>query len=116
MSRFFKVAGKADWIYQMQKFNCYKGNEVEQTKGFIHLSTKEVIRSVINKKYLRAEEPLLLVCVDSTKLDHWKVKFVRNENGDVFPRYYNGVLYERQVVWKKELIKKNGMIVFPHLN
>jgi uncharacterized protein (DUF952 family) len=112
--RIFHIATKADWE-QARTAGSYatstRGQSLEDV-GFIHAAHRPQVRPVFQRYYRDVREPLVLLTIDTDRLDvPWREDEVGEES---FPHIY-GPLSAKAVVGVQPLNKGGGTETFTAL-
>ena len=81
----FKIIDKEEW-QKVKESGTYLGSSKDIQDGFIHFSGEEQIQGTLKKYYLNQKD-LILLKVDTLKLDHliWE----QASDGNMFPHLYS---------------------------
>ena len=105
----YKIIDSNEWQKAKQK-RLYTGSKKDLTDGFIHFSGEEQVESTL-KKYYSNEKNLILLKVETLKLDHliWE----QSSDGNMFPHLYSP-LNIKYIVDELEIpLDENGNHVLP---
>ena len=84
----FHIATASDWA-DAERSGAYTTSTVGRTleqEGFLHASWREQVSGVFNRYYLEAGEPLVLLTIDTDRLDvPWREEAVGEET---YPHIY----------------------------
>ena len=99
MTLIYKIAHAIEWE-AAKRASQYKGSSDDLRDGFIHFSTSEQLEATFTK-YFKNKKGLILICVESEKLDE-DLKWEPSRGGDLFPHLYaplptNLILWEKQI-------------------
>ena len=88
----------------------FKGTKKDSDDGFIHFSEEKQVRETL-KKYYSNQKELILLKVDTLKLDHliWE----QASNGNMFPHLYSPLDLSNIVDEFEILLGKNGLHILP---
>ena len=83
----YKIIDKDDWQKAKDK-DFYPGSSKDLQDGFIHFSGEEQVNGTLKKYYLNQKE-LILLKVETLKLDHliWE----QASDGNMFPHLYSAL-------------------------
>ena len=81
----FKIIEKEEWQKAKQSGN-YSGSANDIKDGYIHFSEEDQVSETL-KKYYQNKENLILLKVNSFKLEH--LLWEQASNGDMFPHLYS---------------------------
>ena len=81
----FKILDKEDWN-KAKNNGIYSGSSKDLEDGYIHFSAEEQVKETL-KKYYEKKKNLILLKVNTLKLDHliWE----NSSNGDMYPHLYS---------------------------
>ena len=81
----FKIIDSEEW-QKVKETGTYSGSSKDTQDGFIHFSGEEQIEGTLKKYYLNQKD-LILLKVDTLKLDHliWE----QASDGNMFPHLYS---------------------------
>lgn len=103
----FHIATAADWA-GAKKAGCYETSSAGRTlaeEGFIHAARREQVRGVFDRYYREAGEPLVLLTIDTDRLDcEWREDQVGD---DTYPHVY-GPITPSAVVDVQPLDRRGG--------
>ena len=97
----YKIIDSTEWQKAKEK-GSYIGSKKDLQDGFIHFSGEEQVESTLQKYYLK-EKDLILLKVETLKLDHliWE----QASDGNMFPHLYSPLSIDNVV--KEIEIKEN---------
>ena len=81
-------------LEKFRKSKLFRGNELDISSGFVHLSTKQQIKETINK-YFKTEQTYIAKFKTSDLED--SLRWEKSRNDEIFPHYY-GTLESRLIV------------------
>ena len=81
----FKIIDKDEWN-RAKKKGIYSGSSTDIKDGYIHFSEKEQIQETL-KKYYPKQENLILLKVQTLKLEH--LLWEQASNGGMYPHLYS---------------------------
>ena len=89
----------------------YSGSSKDTEDGFIHFSGEEQVQGTLNKYYLNQKD-LILLKVDTLKLDHliWE----QTSDGNMFPHLYSALDLSNVVEEYEISLKDDGSHVLPN--
>ena len=104
----YKIIDNNEWQKAKEK-GLYTGSKKDLTDGFIHFSGEEQVESTLKKYYLN-EKNLILLKVETLKLDHliWE----QSSDGNMFPHLYSP-LDIKCVVEEFEILLKENKHILP---
>ena len=81
----YKICTKSDWL-KIKKKGQYKGSKKDLEDGYIHFSGEDQVKGTL-KKFYQNQKDLVLLKVDTLKLDHliWE----QASDGNMFPHLYS---------------------------
>ena len=81
----YKICTKSDWL-EIKKKVQYKGSQKDLEDGYIHFSGEDQVKGTL-KKFYQNQKDLVLLKVDTLKLDHliWE----QASDGNMFPHLYS---------------------------
>ncbi len=82
----FKICSTEEWDEACQK-GVYTGSADDLRDGFIHFSASEQLQATY-EKYFADQSDLVIVSVDTAKLDFDALKWEISRNGEKFPHLY----------------------------
>ncbi len=99
----YKIIDNEEWL-KAKKVGRYFGSPKDVSDGYIHFSSEDQIEDTL-KKYFKNQKNLILLKVDTLKLDHliWE----QASDGNMFPHLYsslevNNVIEEFKISIKNE--------------
>lgn len=91
MARIYHIATRADWLEAMRtgSYTTSTAGRTLEEEGFIHASRRDQVRPVFDRYYAGADEPLVLLVIDPSRLD----SDVREERvgDDTYPHVYGPI-------------------------
>jgi uncharacterized protein (DUF952 family) len=104
----YKIIDSNEWQKAKEK-GSYIGSKKDLEDGFIHFSGEEQVESTL-KKYYSNEKNLILLKVETLKLDHliWE----QASDGNMFPHLYSP-LNTKCVVEEFEILLKENKHILP---
>ncbi len=109
VSLLYKIMSKQEWE-KAQAQGIYKGSEVDQRDGFIHLSAAQQVRATAQKHFF-GKVDLVLISVREESLGP-SLKWETSRGGDLFPHIY-GALKLDAISEATPLPLVNGVHQFP---
>jgi uncharacterized protein (DUF952 family) len=99
----YKICTKPEWL-EAKKKNQFAGTKKDLADGYIHFSGEEQIEGTL-KKFYSNQKDLILLKVDTLKLDHliWE----QASDGNMFPHLYssldiNNVINEFEIILRDD--------------
>ena len=108
MTLIYKITPRDAWI-EAEEAGVFTGAPVDVADGFIHFSTAEQATETA-AKHFEGQEDLVLVAVDTEKLDD--LRWEPSRGGALFPHLY-GPLPMDAVVWVRPMPLVGGMHALP---
>ena len=105
----YKIIDKNEW-QKVKDVGPYLGSKKDIEDGFIHFSSEEQVEGTL-KKYYSNQKDLLLLKVDTLKLDHliWE----QASDGNMFPHLYSPLDLSNVVEEFEISLKDDGSHVLP---
>ena len=105
----YKIIEK-DELLKIKAKGTYSGSSKDLEDGFIHFSGEEQVEGTLKKYYLNQKD-LILLKVDTLKLDHliWE----QASDGNMFPHLYSALDLSNVVEEFKISLKDDGSHVLP---
>ena len=105
----YKICTKSEWL-EIKKKGEYKGSKKDLQDGFIHFSGEEQVESTLQKYYLK-EKDLILLKVETLKLDHliWE----QASDGNMFPHLYSSLDVSNVVDEIEITLREDGSHILP---
>ena len=105
----YKICSKSE-LDSEKKNNQFFGSKKDLEDGFIHFSGEEQVRATLKKYYLNQKD-LILLKVDTLKLDHliWE----QASDGNMFPHLYSPLDLSNVVGEFKISLKDDGSHILP---
>ena len=105
----YKICTKLE-LQEAKNKGQFKGSKKDLEDGFIHFSGEEQIKGTLNKYYLNQKD-LILLKVDTLKLDHliWE----QASDGNMFPHLYSALDFSNIVEEFEISLKDDGSHVLP---
>ena len=95
----YKIIDNDEWK-KAKASGLYSGSSKDLEDGYIHFSDEEQIEGTL-KKYYSNKKNLILLKVDTLKLDH--LLWEQSSDGNMFPHLYSS-LDIKNVISKNEII------------
>ena len=105
----YKICTKSE-LYDAKDKLKFEGSKKDLDDGFIHFSGEEQVKETL-KKYYSNQKDLLLLKVDTLKLDHliWE----QASDGNMFPHLYSSLDLSNVVDEFEISLKDDGSHVLP---
>ena len=105
----YKICTKSE-LNDTKNKEQFKGSKKDLDDGFIHFSGEEQVKETL-KKYYPNQKDLVLLKVDTLKLDHliWE----QASDGTMFPHLYSSLDLSNVVDEIEILLKDDGSHVLP---
>ena len=105
----YKIIDKNEWQKVKEK-GPYSGSKKDIEDGYIHFSSEEQVEGTLKKYYLNQKD-LILLKVDTIKLDHliWE----QASDGNMFPHLYSALDLSNIVEEFEISLKDDGSHVLP---
>ena len=105
----YKICSKVE-LENAKNKNQFLGSKKDLEDGFIHFSGEEQVEGTLKKYYLNQKD-LILLKVDTIKLDHliWE----QASDGNMFPHLYSALNLSNVVEEFEISIKDDGSHVLP---
>ena len=105
----YKICSKSD-LQEAKNKGQFVGSKKDLDDGFIHFSGEEQVKETL-KKYYPNQKDLVLLKVDTLKLDHliWE----QASDGTMFPHLYSSLDLSNVVDELDILLKDDGSHVLP---
>ena len=105
----YKICSKAE-LKEARNKNNFKGSKKDLEDGFIHFSDEEQVERTL-KKYYSNQTELILLKVDTLKLNHliWE----QASDGNMFPHLYSTLDLSDVVEEIKISLRDDGSHVLP---
>ena len=105
----YKIIDADDW-QKVKGSGTYSGSSKDTQDGFIHFSGEEQVKQTLKKYYLNQKD-LILLKVDTLKLDHliWE----QASDGNLFPHLYSALDLSNVVEEFEISLKDDGSHVLP---
>ena len=105
----YKICSKAE-LKEAKNKNNFKGSKKDLEDGFIHFSGEEQVEGTL-KKYYSNQTELILLKVDTLKLNHliWE----QASDGNMFPHLYSTLDLSDVVEEIKISLRDDGSHVLP---
>ncbi|MEO0635436.1 MAG: DUF952 domain-containing protein [Pseudomonadota bacterium] len=86
MALIYKLSPRKEWEV-VEAEGVFTGAPVDVADGFIHFSTAETVDETANKWFADVED-VLLISVETDRLDQAKLKYEPSRGGALFPHLY----------------------------
>ena len=83
----YKVCTKSEW-QEIKKKNQFVGSKKDLEDGYIHFSGEDQVEGTL-KKFYTNQKDLILLKVDTLKLDH--LLWEQASDGNMFPHLYSSL-------------------------
>jgi uncharacterized protein (DUF952 family) len=105
----YKICTNGEWLEAKEK-GQYNGSKKDLEDGYIHFSGEEQIKDTLKKFYLHQKD-LVLLKVDTLKLDHliWE----QGSDGNMFPHLYSSLKIINIVNEYEIVLNKDGSHTLP---
>ena len=105
----YKICSKAE-LKEAKNKNNFKGSKKDLEDGFIHFSGEEQVKGTL-KKYYSNQKELMLLKVETLKLDHliWE----QTSDGNMFPHLYSALDLSNVVEEFEINLNEDGSHVLP---
>ena len=105
----YKICTKSE-LREAKDEKKFKGSKKDLDDGFIHFSSEEQVKGTL-KKYYSNQKELMLLKVDTLKLDHliWE----QTSDGNMFPHLYSSLDLSNVVEEFEINLSKDGSHVLP---
>ena len=106
----YKICTKSE-LLEARNTNQFIGSKKDLEDGFIHFSGEEQVEGTLKKYYLNQKD-LILLKVDTLKLDHliWE----QASDGNMFPHLYSPLELSNVVDEFEIFLKEDGSHVLPN--
>ena len=106
----YKICTKSEWSNAKQN-NIFKGTTLDLKDGYIHFSDEKQIEGTLKKYYLHKKN-LLLLKVDTLKLDH--LLWEQASDGNMFPHLYSTLDIKNVVSEYEIILNEDGTHILPN--
>ena len=105
----YKICTKSEWV-EVKNIGQLIGSKKDLDDGYIHFSGKDQIKETL-KKFYSNQKDLILLKVDTLKLDHliWE----QASDGNMFPHLYSHLDISNVVEEFDIILSKDGNHVLP---
>ena len=105
----YKICTKSE-ILEARSKNKFTGSKKDLEDGFIHFSGEEQVKQTLKKYYLNQKD-LILLKIDTLKLDHliWE----QASDGNMFPHLYSSLDLSCIVKEFEISLEENGSHILP---
>ncbi len=107
----YKICSKNELLEAKNK-GQFTGSKKDLEDGFIHFSAEEQVEGTLKKYYLN-QKNLILLKVDTLKLDHliWE----QASDGNMFPHLYSSLDLSNIVKEFEISLEDNGVHILPNI-
>jgi len=92
----------------------FTGAPVDVADGYIHFSTAAQVKETA-RRHFRGQDDLLLIAIDTVKLDPVALRWEVSRGGDLFPHLYSDLPLDSVVCIRPLPLGPDGVHVFPEL-
>jgi len=105
----YKIINNEDWK-KFKESGVYLGSSKDREDGYIHFSGEEQVENTL-EKYYSNQKNLVLLKVDTLKLDHliWE----QGSDGNMFPHLYSSLKIINIVNEYEIVLNKDGSHTLP---
>ena len=105
----YKICTKSEFEESKKKYK-FRGSKKDLEDGFIHFSSEEQVKETLKKYYLN-QKNLMLLKVDTLKLDHliWE----QTSDGNMFPHLYSPLELSNIIEESEITLKDDGYHLLP---
>ena len=105
----FKICTKSEW-QEIKNRGELVGSKKDLEDGYIHFSAEDQLEGTL-KKFYSKEKDLILLKVDTLKLDHliWE----QTSDGNMFPHLYSSLDISNIVDESEIILRNDGSHIFP---
>ena len=99
----YKSIDRNEW-YKAKLSGTYLGSSIDLEDGYIHFSEEDQVKSTL-KKFFDNQKNLILLKVDTSKLDH--LLWEQASDGNMFPHLYSSldilsIINEYEIILDKD--------------
>ena len=105
----YKIIHNDEW-QKAKKSGLYSGSTKDLEDGYIHFSDEKQIEGTLKKYYLNKKN-LLLLKVDTLKLDH--LLWEQASDGNMFPHLYSTLDIKNVVTEYEIILNEDGTHILP---
>ena len=106
----YKIIDNDEW-QKAKKSGLYSGSTKDLEDGYIHFSDEKQIEGPLKKYYLHTKN-LLLLKVDTLKLDH--LLWEQASDGNMFPHLYSTLDIKNVVSEYEIILNEDGTHILPN--
>jgi len=106
----YKIIHNDEW-QKAKKSGLYSGSTKDLEDGYIHFSDEKQIEGTLKKYYLNKKN-LLLLKVDTLKLDH--LLWEQASDGNMFPHLYSALDIKNVVSEYEIILNEDGTHILPN--
>jgi len=107
----YKIINNEDWK-KSKESGVYLGSSKDKEDGYIHFSGEEQVEDTL-EKYYSNKKNLVLLKVDTLKLDH--LLWEQASDGNMFPHLYSTLDLSNVVDENEIVLNDEGKHVLPNL-
>ena len=108
MIKVFKVCEKDEWKEAKNK-DFFEGSKIDQSDGFIHLSTSEQLKGTL-EKYFKLKSRLYLLEVN---IENLEIVWEKSRNEQLFPHLYQPLPLSSVINIYRIFLNTNGNHIIP---
>ena len=82
----YKILPRSEWL-QARATGMFEGSAVDREDGYIHFSTASQVRETA-AKHFAGQDDLMLLSIDSRRLEPEVLRFEPSRGGQLFPHLY----------------------------
>jgi uncharacterized protein (DUF952 family) len=105
----YKICTKSEW-QEVKNKGQLKGSKKDLEDGYIHFSGEEQVEGTL-KKFYSNQEDLILLKIDTLKLDH--LLWEQASDGNMFPHLYSSLDISNVVDEFEIILKDDGSHILP---
>ena len=105
----YKIIHNDEW-QKAKKSGLYSGSTKDLEDGYVHFSDEKQIEGTLKKYYLNKKN-LLLLKVDTLKLDH--LLWEQASDGNMFPHLYSTLDIKNVVTEYEIILNEDGTHILP---
>ena len=106
----YKIIDNDEW-QKAKKSGLYSGSTKDLEDGYIHFSDEKQIEGTLKKYYLNKKN-LLLLKIDTLKLDH--LLWEQASDGNMFPHLYSALDIKNVVSEYEIILNEDGTHILPN--
>ena len=104
----YKIIDNDEWK-KVKASGLYSGSSKDLEDGYIHFSDEEQIEGTL-KKYYSNKKNLILLKVDTLKLDH--LLWEQSSDGNMFPHLYSSLDIKNVISENEIILNDDGNHIF----